>query len=296
MGETSTVGTLLGYARRRLAAAPFRPAPREALLLLARTLDWDEARVLAHPERELDEEAAARFREMLERRLAGEPIAYIFGEREFYGRLFAVDPRVLIPRPETEHLVDLALELELPARPRILDLGTGSGCIAVTLACELPDARLVATDLSPAALAVAQVNARRHGVDDRMRLAAADLARPLRLEGFDLVVSNPPYVGLDEAPYLSIDVRDHEPATALFAPATRLSVIERLVRELGDLAPGTVVAFEIGAGRDEAVAALLDDSPLALIGTRADLAGIPRVVVTKRRQPALLTDRRSETP
>jgi release factor glutamine methyltransferase len=250
---------------------------------MARTLGCNEARVLAYPEEELDAATVGRFQELLERRLGGEPIAYIFGEREFYGRVFTVDPRVLIPRPETEHLVELALELGLPERPRILDLGTGSGCLAVTLACELPGARLTATDVSPAALAVAHLNARRHGVEDRVRLAAADLAFPMRLGGFDLVVSNPPYVGLDEAPYLSTDVRDHEPATALFAPRTRLSIIERLVTELGGLASGSLVAFEIGAGREKAVSDLLADSPLELIAIRPDLAGIPRVVVTKRR-------------
>ncbi len=283
MTEAPTTGRLLADAQLRLAATSFRPAGREAVLLMARVLGCNEARVLAHPEDELDATTAERFRELLERRLAGEPIAYIFGEREFYGRLFTVDPRVLIPRPETEHLVELALELGLPPRPRILDLGTGSGCLAVTLACARPDARLTATDLSPAALVVARVNARRHGVADRVRLVAADLALPLRLRGFDLVVSNPPYVGLDEAPLLSIDVRDHEPATALFAPRNRLSVIERLATELGELLSGTVVAFEIGAGRDEAVCELLRGSLLELVTTRSDYAGIPRVVVTKRR-------------
>jgi release factor glutamine methyltransferase len=283
MISPTTSGSLLADARRRLAAAPFRPAGREAVLLMARTLNCNEARVLAYPEKTLDAAAARCFQALLARRLAGEPIAYIFGEREFYGRPFTVDSRVLIPRPETEHLVELALTLDLPARPRILDLGTGSGCVAVTLACELPAARLTATDISPAALAVARLNTRRHGVEHRVQLAAADLALPLRLRAFDLVVSNPPYVGLEEASLLSIDVRDHEPATALFAPRTRLSVIERLATELGELAAGTVVAFEIGAGRDEEVSDLLEDSPLALVATHSDLVGIPRVVVTKRR-------------
>jgi release factor glutamine methyltransferase len=283
MTSAPTTGRLLADARRRLAAAPFRPAGREAQLLMARVLGRDEAHVLAHPEDVLQAAAVERFQTLLERRLSGEPIAYIFGEREFYGRLFAVDRRVLIPRPETEHLVELALELALPPRPRILDLGTGSGCLAVTLACELPTARLIATDLFPAALAVARANARRHGVDDRVRLVAADLATPLRLGGFDLVVSNPPYVGLEEAPHLSVEVRDHEPAAALFAPRTRLSVIERLAAELGDLAAGTVVAFEIGAGREDAVSELLAGSLLAPVGVRQDYAGIPRIVVTKRR-------------
>ena len=282
MNELLTVDDLLLAARRDLAAAPFRPAAREAVLLMARALDRDEAGILAHPEETLDPAAADRFRELLERRLAGEPIAYIFGEREFYGRPFTVDSRVLIPRPETEHLVELVLELELelPPGPRILDLGTGSGCLAVTLACELP-----------AALVVAGINARRHGVADRVRLAAADLALPMALKGFDLVVSNPPYVGLGQAPYLSIDVRDHEPATALFSPGTPLSVIGRLATELGDLRPGTVMAFEIGAGTEDPVAVLLKDAPLELVGVREDLAGIPRVVVTRRRRPGPCTDR-----
>ena len=250
---------------------------------MAWVLGRDEATILAHPEEELDRAAADRFHALLDRRLAGEPIAYIFGEREFYGRPFAVDRRVLVPRPETEHLVELALELDLPPRPRILDLGTGSGCLAVTLACELAGARLVASDISPAALAVARCNVRRHGVADRVALAAADLARPLRLAGFDLVVSNPPYIGLDEAPSLPGDVRDHEPAAALFAPGRALSVVERLAVELAGLDRGAVVAFEIGAGTGPAVRRLLEKSPLEPLEIRPDLAGIPRVVVTRRR-------------
>ncbi len=283
MPEPRTVGGLLAAARRQLAEAPFRPAGREAVLLMSRVLGRGEAAVLAHPEERLQDVDAERFQALLERRLGGEPIAYIFGEREFYGRDFAVDRRVLIPRPETEHLVEVALELELGGRPRILDLGTGSGCVAVTLACELPAARLVATDLSPAALAVARVNARRHGVADRVRLVAADLARPLRLAGFDLVVSNPPYVGLEEATDLPADVRDQEPAAALFAPGTPLSIVARLAAELGELAPRTVVAFEIGAGREAAVIDLLEGSLLEPVASRPDYAGIPRIVVTKRR-------------
>jgi release factor glutamine methyltransferase len=281
--ETITAGRLLAEARRRLAAAPFRPSGREALLLMAHVLGRGEAAVLAHPEEELDEAIAGRYRRLLERRLAGEPVAYILGKREFFGRLFAVDRRVLIPRPESEHLVEAVLELELPSAPRILDLGTGSGCLAVTLACELPAAWLVATDVSPAALAVAQRNARRHGVGSRVRLAAADLATSLALGGFDVVVSNPPYLAPGEAAYLSPEVRDHEPATALFAPDSALSTTARMIAGLDGLAPGAVVAFEIGAGLDEAVEELLAGSPLAPVTTRADYAGIPRVVVTRRR-------------
>ncbi len=295
MSQAPTIDELLVAARGQLAAVPHRPAGREAVLLMAHALGRDEARVLAHPEEELEAEAAARFRELLGRRLAGEPVAYIFGEREFYGRPFHVDPRVLIPRPETEHLVELALELArepaLPPRPRILDIGTGSGCLAVTLACELPEARLTATDISTAALAVARINAERHRVADRVRLAAADLARPLVLSDFDLVVSNPPYVAEKVAPLLSIDVRDHEPAVALFAPGAPLSIVERLANELGGLAPGTVVAFEISAGTEDPVQELLTGSLLELATVRADLAGIPRVVVTRRREAGQATGR-----
>jgi release factor glutamine methyltransferase len=283
MSEAPTSGRLLAEARHRLTAAPFRPDRREAVLLMARALGCSEARVLAHPEEELGPAAEHRFRTLLERRLAGEPIAYIFGEREFYGRTFAVDPRVLVPRPETEQLVELALELDLPPRPRILDLGTGSGCLAITLACELPAAWLTATDISVDALAVARVNAQRHRVEERTALVAADLAQGLKVDDFDLVVSNPPYIDLDEAPSLPADVRDREPAAALFAPVTPLSVIRRITLELSALAEGAVVAFEIGAGQAEAVAGLVAESALILDSIRPDYAGIPRVVVTRRR-------------
>ena len=155
----STVQGLLVEARRRLAAAPFAPPAREAGLLLAHALGVSEAQVLARHDEDVPAAAADRFLALLERRLAGEPFAYLTGEREFYGRGFRVDRRVLIPRPETEHLVEAALALPLPPGPRILDLGTGSGCLAVTLAAELPAATVVATDLSLAALAVARANA-----------------------------------------------------------------------------------------------------------------------------------------
>ncbi len=150
-----TFDLLVAAARARLKTAPFEPSPREALLLVGRVLGLSEAQVLARGGEAVPEAAAREIEALLVRRLAGEPVAYLFGEREFFGRSFAVDPRVLIPRPETEHLVEIALALPLPARPRILDLGTGSGAIAVTLALELPAARVVATDRSPAALAVA---------------------------------------------------------------------------------------------------------------------------------------------
>jgi len=213
---SSTIDQLLAEARPRLAATSFGAPAREASLLLGRVLGLSEAQILAHGEREVPDEAAERFRHLLERRLTGEPTAYLFGEREFYGRSFQVDPRVLIPRPETEHLVEAALTEPLPDRPWILDVGTGSGILAVTLALESPEARVVATDVSPGALAVALANARHLGVRDRVFPVGADLARGLDLGRFDLVVSNPPYIDWSDAPTLS-------PGAILFAEDRRRS-------------------------------------------------------------------------
>src|SRR4030095_1300690 len=148
----ANVGQLLAEARPRLAATPFGASTREALLLLGHVLNLSEAQVLARQESEVSGEAERRFRDLLARRLTGEPVAYLLGEREFYGRPFYVDSRVLIPRPETEHVVEAALAERLPAAPRLLDVGTGSGCLAVTLALEIPGARVAATDLSAGAL------------------------------------------------------------------------------------------------------------------------------------------------
>lgn len=281
---TPTVRILLAEARRRLAAAPFEAPPREARLLLAHVLGRREVDLLGGDGELVPAPAIARFGALLERRLLGEPVAYLTGEREFWGRSFHVDSRVLVPRPETEHLVEAALDLPLPPHPRFLDLGTGSGCLAASLACELPAAHGIAVDLSPAALAVARRNLERHGVLDRVRPVAADLGRALALSRFDLVVSNPPYLAPEEAPTLSPEVRDHEPGLALFAPDRGLATITRLLHEVGvALAPGAWLACEIGAGQLSAVLELAAGSALALERWLPDLAGIPRVVVLRRR-------------
>lgn len=275
------IADLLADGRRRLAAAPFQPEPREALLLLARVLGWSEARVLSHTEATLDDAATRRFADLLERRLSGEPAAYLFGEREFYGRVFRVDRRVLIPRPESEHLVERALALDLPAAPRILDLGTGSGCLAVTLALELPRARVVATDLSPAALAVARHNARRLAAP--VAFAAADLATALHLDRFDLVVSNPPYIGREEAVDLSPEILEFEPASALFAAEGGLAVIRRLLTELAALPADAGLLIEIGHGQaDELHRLAAASAAFELVQIDRDLAGRSRVAVLRR--------------
>jgi release factor glutamine methyltransferase len=278
-----TIGELTAAARTRLHAASFHPSPREALLLMGHVLGLSEAQVVARSADPLGETAARRFAELLGRRLAGEPYAYLTGEREFYGRRFLVDRRVLIPRPETEHAVEAVLALELPARPHVLDAGTGSGCLAVTLALELPASRIVAGDLSLAALAVAAANVRRHGVGDRTWPAALDLTTGVDLRAFDLVVSNPPYVARADAPLLSPEVRDHEPASALFAPGDGTGPLARLIGQGRELRPGAHLVLEIGLGQLESLVPRFAAAGLVLERVVDDYAGIPRTVVLRRR-------------
>lgn len=276
---TATVHELLSRARGRLRGAPFRPPTREAKLLLGHTLGLDEGQLLARDRQEVPAADERRFSELLERRLRGEPVAYLLGEREFWGRGFRVDRRVLIPRPETEHLIEMALALPLPGRPRVLDLGTGSGCIAVTLALELGGARVVAVDASPAALAVAAANARRLGA--RVAFAGGDLTAALRLAPFDLLVSNPPYIDPRDAHELSSEITAFEPPLALYAESGE-AVHARLVRAAAALRPGGFVLLEIGRGQLPRVEELAAASALALVEVRPDLAGIPRAVLLRR--------------
>lgn len=277
-----TVHDLLADARSRLAAAPFQPPIREAALLLGRVLGLSEAQVWARGERVVEPASAERFAELLARRLGGEPVAYLLGEREFWGRTFHVDRRVLIPRPETEHVVEEALAAPLPAAPLILDAGTGSGILAVTLALEIPGARAVATDLSPGALAVAAGNARRLGAAERVHPVGADLARGLDLSRFDLAVSNPPYIDPADAPSLSVEVAGFEPHLALFAPGSGDSVIARLCAELAGLRSGVRLLLEIGFGQLAAARTHAEAAGWIFLGARADYAGIPRVVTLQR--------------
>ena len=281
MHGMATVEELLRHAEEELATAPFHPPRREARLLLSRVLGWNEARLLSRGETRIGRASATCFRQLLQRRLTGEPVAYLLGEKEFYGRRFDVDPRVLIPRPETEHLVEATLRIELPPSPRILDLGTGSGCLAVTLACEIPGALVTAVDRSIGATAVASKNIARHGVQDRVALLSGDLASAIDVRHFDLVVSNPPYVDPDET--VSVEIADFEPAAAVFAPDDGLSIVRRLLTGLSPLAAGAPLCIEIGAGQAAAVERLLASSPFELLEILPDLAAIPRVVVARRR-------------
>lgn len=243
---------------------------RDADVLLADLLGRSVAYVHAHGELEIDEE---RFDSLMRRRLGGEPLQYIRGRADFYGREFLVDDRVLIPRPETELLVEEALR-RLPRGARVLDIGAGSGCVAVTLALERPDLSIFATDVSLAALAVARRNCDRLGA--RVRLAASDVLDALR-GPFDAVVSNPPYIAAGDVATLQAEVRDHEPHRALTPGVRGTEVIERLFA-----AP--LVLMEIGFGQEGAVRAIATERGYRVEAVIPDLAAIPRVVVSS---PAL---------
>lgn len=246
--------------------------PREARLLLAEACGFSAASVLAHPERELPEAAAGRFGEMAARRRAGEPIAYILGRREFYGLSLAVSPAVLIPRPETELLVELALE----RRPRtVLDLGTGCGALALAIKHGLPAARVVAVEASAAALAVARRNAVKHSLDVDFR--HGEWFAPVAGERFALVVANPPYVAEGDPHLAQGDLR-FEPRAALVSGPDGLSAIREIARHApGFLTPGGWLLLEHGMGQDEAVRRLLSAQGLESISSWPDLAGIARV-------------------
>jgi len=245
---------------------------REARLLLARATGFSEASVLAHPERELPPEAEARFRDFAGRRARGEPVAYILGEKEFYGLPLAVNPAVLIPRPETELLVDLALELR-PAS--VLELGAGSGAVALAIKRHRPGARVVGVERSAAALAVAQRNAVRLGLEVELR--HGDWFAPVAGERFDVVVSNPPYV-VEGDPHLAEGDLRFEPRSALLGGPDGLASIREIVAgAAAHLAPGGTLLLEHGQGQDAAVRALISDAGLEGARSWPDLAGIARV-------------------
>lgn len=265
-----TVRDWIVYATERLAKAGVSQARLEAQLLLAHALRIDREWLLLLDEHPAPDDA----RRLLERRLTGEPIAYIIGWREFYRRRFEVNPAVLVPRPETEILVEAVLELAKPG-DRCLDVGTGSGCIGVTCALERPDTRWILTDVSPQALAVARRNAERHGAPCQFLLA--DALSAFRLGSVDLIVCNPPYIPHGD-PRLEPSVRRFEPASALFAGATGLEFFERLAAEApAVLAQGGVLAVEVGQGQADAVAALFRSATERAV--RKDLAGMARVVI-----------------
>lgn len=256
---------------------------RDAELLLLRLLHVDRAFLLTHPDTALTSEQNARYEEWLRRRALHEPLQYIVGEQEFFGLNFAVTPDVLIPRPETEHLVEALLARVSKDKPlHIADVGTGSGIIAVTLAHHLPLAQVTALDISPAALAIAQRNAETHRLANRIRFLESDLLTAVAGELFDAVVSNPPYVAEADRDTLEPQVRDYEPASALFAGPGGLDIYERLIPQADAvLKPGGWLLMEIGQGQRDAIAKML--SGWGDVSFVDDLQGIPRVACARRK-------------
>jgi len=272
-------------ATERLTMAGSADSRRDAELLLMFTLGRDRSFLYSHPERSLTNEESAQYDDALGKRSRGMPPQYITGHQEFWGMDFVVSPAVLIPRPETEHLVETVLELaQATERPRIVDVGTGSGCIALALAKELRHAEIHAVDISPAALEVARSNATRHGLEDGVRFQDSDLlgAFSQDVARFDFVVSNPPYVSETERDSLQREVRDFEPPLALFAGANGLGVIDRLILQAeAALKPGGWLMMEIGKGQEEFLRQRL--TGWGKVRFRNDLQQIPRVVAAQKR-------------
>ena len=258
----------------------------EAGSLLAHALNRDRTYLLTHANDMVTSEQLDRYRTLIARRSAREPLQYIVGYQEFFKLTFEVTPDVLIPRPETEIIVETALELADGERAlSILDVGTGTGCIVISLLNELKNARALATDISPNALEVARRNAQRHNVSDRVTFLQTNSLLTLdQREGFALIVSNPPYIPADEIAALQREVREFEPLTALASGADGLDHIRALLRETPLLLhQNGYFIFEIGFGQSEAVEQLIDHTTWRLVEVRKDLQGIPRTVVLQKR-------------
>lgn len=274
-----------GAARLMKAGWTPEDSRRDATLLARGLLGWDQARWLTEARAEAPAEFADRLFPLVARRAGHEPIAYITGQREFYGRTFAVSPDVLIPRPDTETVVDAALEclVALPWPPLVVDVGTGSGCLAITLACERPGIRMVATDTSAAALSVARQNADRLAGPNRIRFREGPLLAGLA-ETPEAIVSNPPYVRARDRAALPRDVIAFEPAGALFAGPDGLDVIRALIATAASrLASRGWLVTEIGADQEDEVRALVDAQPaLSFVRIGRDIEARPRVLVARR--------------
>jgi release factor glutamine methyltransferase len=297
------VRSLLKQGIGRLREANVPSFTLAAELLLLHVANRDRAWLYAHPEEILSAEIANRFFSLIQRRANGEPTQHLTGMQEFWGLEFEVTPDVLIPRPETEHLIEVALdrlalrELRAGRPPRLtgngltlVDVGTGSGCIAIALAKELPGATVYATDISAAALDVARRNAARHGFSDHIHFLESDLLKgfsPLATShsplSFDLIVCNPPYIGQRDAESLPREVRDHEPPAALFAGEEGYELYGALIPQAArHLKPGGLLVLELGYNSLPAVQPLLDPSHWSNLGVTNDLAGIPRVLAAER--------------
>lgn len=286
----ATIDSLRRTLTARFAAAGLDSPELDARLLVGAALDLDLTGLIARARDPISQAALSRVQTLAERRLAGEPVARILGAREFWGLSFALSPDTLVPRPDTETLVEAALDHVRAIRPvnetlRIADLGTGSGAILLALLSELPRAYGVATDISLGALTTARANARALGLADRAGFVACSYASALS-GPFDLIVSNPPYIPSADIAYLAVEVRSHDPHRALDGGGDGLDAYRALIPQAEALlAPGGALAVEVGQGQADDVAALMCGVGLTIGegAVRADLAGIPRVVMARKK-------------
>ena len=274
-----TIAQAIQAAEAALREAEIPEPHREAGSLLQFAIARDRAFVVAHPEYELTEQELAIFTDALARRAARVPFQQITGRQEFYGLDFIVTPDVLIPRPETEILVELAIEIIGDSNAKFLDIGVGSGCISVAILKNCLTATGQAVDVSEAAIEVANRNATLHGVPDRIAISVSDVFENISPQRFNLIVSNPPYVPIADIETLQPEVRDHEPHQALTDGSTGLSIIEKIVAGAPDhLVPSGYLLMEIGFGQSAAVEALFDTNIWQTVETIPDLQSIPRIV------------------
>jgi release factor glutamine methyltransferase len=281
----TTLRELATQAESQLKTSPHPDRARQdAETLLLHVVHQDRAWLISHWDEEATPKIQADFEALTTRRQTGEPLQYITGSSEFFGLPFSVGPGVLIPRPETEHLVEEVIRLakDLP-NPRIADIGTGSGIIAVALANAVPSAQITAIDCSPQALAIARENAALNHVESRITFLEGDLLVPVAGQRFDILASNPPYIPSADHDSLSVEVRDHEPHSALFAGEDGLDLYRRLIPDaLPLLAPGGWLALEIGFGQQEPIEALLKGSNFTEIRFMDDYQQIPRIAVARK--------------
>ncbi len=292
----NSIRALLRRSIEQLRSAQVSSFTLAAELLLLHATGRDRTWIYSHPEEIVPDGTADQFFELIRRRASGEPTQHLTGKQEFWGLEFEVSPDVLIPRPETEHLVEVALdrlavrEVRAGRDPRltgrgveIVDVGTGSGCIAIALAKELPEAQVYATDISAKALRLARKNAARHGFENRIRFLESNLLASLSSLEFDLITSNPPYIALGEADSLPVEVRRYEPTEALFGGPEGYELYGDLVLQASrQLKPEGLVVLELGHNSLAAVRPLFDPSKWTNIGVTRDLAGIDRVLSAER--------------
>lgn len=292
-----TIAEAIAEGANRLRASCISEERRTAGILLCHTLGIDRTQLLTRSSQQVDEPRYQAFLSSIERRAAGEPLQYITGHQEFYGLDFIVTPDVLIPRPETEFLIeriiDLARANQTEAAPAIVDVGTGSGCIAVALAAHIPRARVIAIDISSAALDVARANAQRHNVQNRIEFIEGDLLEPLGKyargsegleEAINFIASNPPYVEEGKPEIIQREVRDWEPALALYGGADGLNCYRRLLADgTRYLKRGGCLVCEIGYTQLDAIRSMIDVTRWDLVDVIHDLQGIPRTLTIRKR-------------